>query len=104
MDAIRLIWVSLAVKQRNLIFKYWNTRNKSTAYSKKLNLKIKLQINLLPNNPKLGKKINFKNYRAIIVDQYSIIYLLKTNEIIIMTIWDNRQNPKRLLNILKEDS
>lgn len=102
MDAIKIIWISLAVKQRNLIFEYWNKRNKNKNYSRKLNLKINQQINLLTVNPKLGKKLNYKNFRVVILNQYSIIYLLKESKIIIMSIWDNRQNPYKLLKILKE--
>lgn len=102
MDVMKIIWISLAVKQRNLIFNYWNNRNKSNLYSRKLNLKIKQIIHQLIDNPELGKKISLKNYRAVVLNQYSIIYQIKEQKIYIMSIWDNRQNPNKLLKLLKE--
>lgn len=56
MARLNIFWTVTAVKQRNFIFHYWNDRNKSTSYSKKLNQKIKERIYLLKTNPLLGKK------------------------------------------------
>tara|TARA_R110002072_G_scaffold75921_1_gene178422 strand:- start:624 stop:761 length:138 start_codon:yes stop_codon:yes gene_type:complete len=41
MDELTIVWALTALKQRNQVFKYWNLRNNSNAYSKRLNLKIK---------------------------------------------------------------
>ena len=40
MDEIKVIWTKIAIQQRDEIFDYWNNRNKTDSYSKKLNLKI----------------------------------------------------------------
>ena len=40
MARLKILWTSTALKQRNHIFKYWNERNKSNSYSKKLKNKI----------------------------------------------------------------
>lgn len=47
MAQIKILWASTAVIQRNYIFEYWNKRNKSTSYSKKLNNKIKERLYIL---------------------------------------------------------
>ncbi len=103
MAILELKWTSTAVKQRNHIFDYWNEQNKSTAYSKKLNIKIKKRISLLKQFPNLGKTIEFKNTRTISLGQYSIFYQLIENSIVITGLWDNRQDPKKLLKILKNE-
>jgi plasmid stabilization system protein ParE len=101
MAEIKIFWTLTAIKQRNIIFEYWNERNKSTSYSKKLNYKIKERINLLKANPNLGKPSELLDYRGISLGHYSIFYK-QLNEIIYITaIWDNRQSPKKLLKLLK---
>jgi len=64
MAQLKIFWTETALKQRNYVFEYWNERNKSTEYSKKLNAKIIERISLLKSQPKLGKKSNFKNVRS----------------------------------------
>ena len=60
MDVVRkLKWTATAIKQRNAIFEYWNSRNKSDLYSKKLNLKIKESTTLLKLPPELGIETTF---------------------------------------------
>ena len=38
MDELKIIWTKIAISQRNEVFAYWNKRNKSTDFSKKINL------------------------------------------------------------------
>ena len=56
MAQLKVFWTETAIKQRNYVFEYWNERNKSTEYSKRLNVKIIERISLLKLQPKLGKK------------------------------------------------
>ena len=51
MAELTIFWTNAAIKQRNFTFEYWNERNKSTAYSKKLKLSIKERTNILKTNP-----------------------------------------------------
>jgi len=102
MAEINLKWTKTAVRQRNYIFEYWNRRNKSFTYSKKLNSIIKERIYLLKKFPNLGKITEFKNTRVISLGHYSIFYQFIENSIIITGFWDNRQNPKKLLEVLKK--
>lgn len=89
-----------AINQRNYIFNYWNNHNKSFEYSRKLNFSIKERTTLLKLNPKLGKKTEFNNTRVISLGHYSIFYKIEKYNIYIMSFWDNRQNPNKLLNYL----
>lgn len=100
----RLIyWTSTAIKQRNYIFKYWNKRNSSTTFSEKLNKKIKKRVNLLKTNPQLGKKTELNNTRVISLGHYSILYKKIDPNIVITGFWDNRQDPGKLLEFLKNN-
>lgn len=89
-----------AIKQRNHIFEYWNERNKSSQYSKSLKLKIKDRISMLKSQPKLGKQSDFKDVRIISLGHYSILYKFDEHQIIIVGFWDNRQEPKKMLDFL----
>lgn len=40
MDGLTIFWTQTAKQQRDHIFDYWNNRNKSKSYSRKLNLAI----------------------------------------------------------------
>jgi len=100
MAELKIFWTQTAVRQRNQTFEYWNTRNKSTTYSKKLRNNIQERTTLLKTNPELGKKTDFKNTRLISLGHYSILYQKVNFKIIITGFWDNRQNPKKLLQFL----
>lgn len=95
--APRIIWSQKAQADRKAIFKYWNKRNKSNNYSKKLNTLFKVAIKLISEYPEIGKPTDVKDVRIKIVRDYLIIYEINGNEqIIILTLWDSRQNPKSL--------
>ncbi|PIZ05436.1 MAG: plasmid stabilization protein [Flavobacteriales bacterium CG_4_10_14_0_8_um_filter_32_5] len=102
MAELTVFWTNTALKQRNYTFGYWNERNKSTTYSKKLNSSIKERINILKTNPELGKKTEFNNTRAISLGHYSILYQKFNSKIIITGFWDNRQDPEKLLKFLNQ--
>jgi len=102
MARLRIFWTSTAVKQRNQIFNFWNERNKSTTYSKKLNDKVSERIKLLKAYPQIGKKTEVSNTRAISLGHYSILYSKVKSSIIITGFWDNRQDPMKLIEFLKK--
>ena len=104
MARLKIIWTNTAIQQRNLIFKYWNKRNGSKSYSRKLNYKIKERIEILKFNPWLGKSIQLENIRLLAFKHYSILYKKYDSKIAIIGFWDNRQNPKRLLDLLNNDA
>lgn len=104
MVELKLFWTKTAIYQRNLVFKYWNKRNKSTSYSKRLNNNIIERTEVLKLNPYLGKITDFKNTRLLPFKHYSILYQKHKTRIIITGFWDNRQNPKKLLSYLKDQN
>jgi toxin YoeB len=100
MARLKIVWTITAINQRNTVFEYWNHRNKSKSFSKKQNSKIKERLVLLLTNPHLGKATSFKTSSVISLGNYSIIYQANDSQIIVSAFWDNRQDPKKLIEIL----
>lgn len=102
MGRLKVVWTKTAYKQRNSIFKYWNDRNKNNSYSTKLRKEINSRIQQISSFPEIGKSVDFKDTRAVSLGHFSILYQQSENSIIITAFWDNRDDPLKLLNILKE--
>jgi plasmid stabilization system protein ParE len=100
--ALKLFWAETAIRQRNFIFEYWNERNGSVSYSLKLFAKIKERTDILKQNPEIGKKTEYKNTRAVSLGHYSVFYQFDSTKIIITAFWDNRQEPEKILKLLRD--
>ncbi|WHF52335.1 type II toxin-antitoxin system RelE/ParE family toxin [Chryseobacterium gotjawalense] len=100
MAKLTVVWTHFAKQQRDEIFNYWNKRNKSTSYSKKLKTAIKLKTDLLKTYPFSGKKTVNDETRILILKNYSLIYTIQKKTIYIISFWENHQNPEKLENIL----
>ena len=98
---LKVFWTETAVAQRNSIFEYWNKRNGSNTYSAKLRLIINNNIELLRKYPELGIKTDFEEHRSLVLGHFSLFYKFDTERIIITAYWDNRQDPEKLLALLK---
>ncbi len=55
-----IVWTLTASKQRRKILTYWNNRNKSTVYSEKISSFTKARLNVVLNNPLIGKITDFQ--------------------------------------------
>ena len=101
--ARRIIWSGRAHHDRIEIYKYWNKRNKSNLYSKKLNVLIKEAVKLIADYPGIGKPTDDKTARIKIVRDYLIIYEIDNiGQLLILSIFDSRQNPDKLKGILRK--
>ena len=61
--ARKIIWSKRAQQDRYSIFKYWNKRNKSNKYSKKLNNLFIAAAEFVAHNPTTGLKTDRENIR-----------------------------------------
>lgn len=91
--ARKIVWSSLAKIEKRKIFKYWNERNKSQLYSKKLNDLFNEKTARLSETPLIGRKTDFENVRVVIIRDYLMIYKIFKNHILIISIWEGHQNP-----------
>jgi len=92
--ARRLIWSVEARNSRKNIFDYWNNRNKSKIYSRKLNLLFNNNLKIVIQLSEFGKPTFQKDIKFIIISHFEIIYKITQNEIVVLDIWDTRQNPQ----------
>ncbi len=95
-------WTRTADIQYVGILEYWLKRNKSTTYSKKLIKIVAKRTKQLAGTPFIYKKADFKDTRVASIGNFSIFYKVTNDEILITAFWDNRQDPKKLLKILKD--
>jgi plasmid stabilization system protein ParE len=92
----RIVWSTSAKLQMKTIFEYYNFRNKSKIYSLKLNTLIQTELKALLNQTNIGKKTDLINVRGLLIENYFIFYEINEIHILILSVWDTRQNPKRL--------
>ena len=93
----RIIWSHRARIKLYEILEYYANRNKSKTYSAKLYKKFNKELKLLLNQPNLGAKTEIESVRGLIVGDYIIYYEDTTENVIVHTLWDCRQNPDDLL-------
>ncbi|MBX2969038.1 MAG: type II toxin-antitoxin system RelE/ParE family toxin [Cyclobacteriaceae bacterium] len=99
--AKQIIWSIRAQNDRKQILEYWRNRNKSNTYSKKLDQRFREAINIIRGYSQIGKQTDDQKARIKIVKDYLLIYEETSDSIIVLTIWDSRQDPKKLEKILK---
>ena len=92
----KIIWTLKAKNQLFSILEYFAERNKSKTYSLKLHKKIKSEILITLKQPNIGKQTDILNIRGLIIENYIVFYELLDTNIIILNIWDCRQNPENL--------
>ena len=102
MALLKVFWTETALKQRNQIFEYWNNRNQSAEYSRKLYVKINRNIQILKKYPHAGTKTDYESVRTLALGNFSLFYIFDDIRIIVVAFWDNRQDPEKLLTILQQ--
>ncbi len=89
----RIVWTSRADRIFTGILEFYIRRNDTKTYSRKINSEINKLLNLLKKHPFLGKKTDTENIRVIIHRDFKIFYHIQPNEIIVLMVWDCRQDP-----------
>ncbi|WP_420319004.1 type II toxin-antitoxin system RelE/ParE family toxin [Ekhidna sp.] len=97
----KVIWTQTAARQRRNVLEYWVEHNKSNSYSLKLLKASNSKTELIAKNPKIFREADFPETRIASMGHFSIFYKYNASEIIITAFWDNRQDPKKLLKLLK---
>lgn len=95
-----VVWTALAIKQRREILKYWTKRNNSTAYAEKLLKLIAARTKVISKHPESYKLTVYPETRISAMGHFSILYKISDDKIIITAFWDNRQDPKKLFEII----
>ena len=79
------------------ILQFYNERNGSDQYSKKLLKMIHRQIRLLTTMPEIGRMTDFPSVRILFVDKFGIDYQIRDNSILIINIYSCQTNPDELI-------
>ena len=90
----KIIWTKTANLERKEILEYWILRNKSKRFSIKLNYLILQTLEVLRENPTIGRRTNIDNVRVKLIREYLLLYEFTDAELIILSIWDARRNIK----------
>ncbi len=85
---------------RITIFGYWNRRNGSAEYSRKLNSLFIAALRTVCEFPESGIMTDRESVRAVLASDYMLFYKDLPHEIYVLTIWDTRQNPDKLASRL----
>ena len=99
--AKRIIWSQKAQSDRREILEYWRNRTKSSSYSKKLDSLFREALSILKDYPQIGKPADDHKTRIKIVKDYFLLYEETEDSIILLSIWDNRQDPEKLEKIIQ---
>jgi plasmid stabilization system protein ParE len=97
----KIVWTETAVKQRRQILKYWVEHNKSNVYAIKLVEIIADHLKVISKNPKAFKESELPLIHEAAMGHFSLYYKITSKEIIVVAFWDNRQDPKKLLELIK---
>ncbi|WP_296620201.1 type II toxin-antitoxin system RelE/ParE family toxin [Marivirga sp.] len=92
----RVIWTHTARNQRKDILEFWYLRTGNKKYSRKISKYIKRKIKHLAKYSYLGKPTDYQNVRVISDGNFSIFYKLSDVNILIVSLWDNRQDPRKI--------
>lgn len=89
-----VVWTATAAKQRRDILKYWTQKNHSSEYAIKLIKLINKRIKLILKYPASWKLCVYPDSRISAMGNYSIVYKVTEQGIMITSFWDNRQRPE----------
>jgi plasmid stabilization system protein ParE len=96
-----ITWARTADIQFIGILDYWVKKNKSNTYAKKLLQLVAKTTEQIAKNPQAYKSTDYKNIRVASLGHFSIYYQVIIKYIIVLAFWDNRQDPKKLVQMLK---
>ena len=91
----RIKWSVEAKLDLQNVLAFYNIRNQSNAYSKKLLGRVRKLVGYISINPLIGRSTDIENVRMFILGAYQIIYEIKEpRQIFIIMFWDCRRNPE----------
>ena len=94
-----IIWTRVSELQLQEILEFFTQRNKNSTYSRKLYNKLKKEVLIASKNPGIGIKTKLENIRGLIIEDYIIFYEILETRILILKVWDCRQNPEILKSL-----
>jgi toxin ParE1/3/4 len=105
---VRVLWTDTSLTQLQEIFNYYSL-NASHSVANKIVKRIVKKSILLESNPFIGVKEQLLadrpfEYRFLVVTNYKIIYRFNDNIARIVSVFDCRQNPKKIGNLIEDNN
>src|SRR5690554_3547154 len=101
--AIRKVrWTQTARGHRSAFFKYWNNRNKSTSYSKKVRSELSNIQKILTETPYIFRETDYDGVRLVPRKNFTLYYtVMDTGDILVLAFW-GRQDPDNLTKVIND--
>ena len=92
-----IVWSKNAEGHLKDVLDFYTQRNKNPTYSRTLYRLFKKELRTVLKKPEIGKKTKIDSIRGLIVKDYIIFYEIFEVSIVVLKVWDCRQNPKKLI-------
>lgn len=89
-------WTKNAEIQLREILDFYTLRNKSGQYSQKLYRKFKSELNIIAQIPEIGINTKLNRIKGLIVSDYILFYEILEDKILVLKVWDTKQDPDKL--------
>jgi toxin YoeB len=91
--ALRVLWTERVINERNAILDFYRKRNQSVRYSQELLRHFRNGLRLVADQELLGNPTDVYGIRCLFVVDYSLFYTTRGNDLLILSVWDNRRDP-----------
>ena len=91
--ALKIVYAPQFVDSLEAILNFFDERNGSDKYSRKLMKMIHRQIRLLATMPEIGRLTDFPGVRIIYVERFGIEYQIRDKSILIIDIYSCQNDP-----------
>jgi toxin YoeB len=92
----KIVWTRNSEIQLQEILEFYTQRNKSRIFSLKLYRKFKTELKNVALKPEIGLKTKLDQIRGLIVGDHIIFYKILDDKILVLKVWDCKQNPDKL--------
>lgn len=99
--ARRIVWSYRANEQLKSILSYWQKRNGTKTYSKKLYKLFQQSLARLSRYPHLGRQSSNLTIKYIIVKDYYLYYSFDETELKVVALCDMRRNPNYMNSLIE---
>lgn len=96
-----IVWSQNSKNDLKNIKKFFDTRNQSSAYSKKLLKTFRDSAKLIEKFPLLSIPTEYENVRGFVILEYIIFYEIMSDHILVLLVWDCHRDPEQLNKIMK---
>ena len=92
--ALEISYAPLFIENLEAILTFFDERNESDRFSKKLMKMIHKQIKLAASMPEIGRLTDFPGVRILFVERFGIEYQIRDGVILIVDIYSCQTNPE----------